>query len=124
MSLPLFTGGRVRSDIAAASARRGAALVLYRSAVLRALEETQNALVRYAEEQERRDRLGRAVEQSRLAVDLAAEQYRAGLVDFLSVLEAQRALYATEDQLAQSQTRVTTGLVTLYRALGGGWSIQ
>ena len=124
VSLPIFTGGRVRSDIAAASARRGAALVLYRSAVLRALEETQNALVRYAEEQERRDRLGRAVEQSRLAVDLAAEQYRAGLVDFLSVLEAQRALYATEDQLAQSQTSVTTGLVTLYRALGGGWSIQ
>ena len=47
---------------------------------------------------------------------------KAGLVDFLSVLDAQRDLYANEDQLVQSQTTVTTNLVGLYRALGGGWS--
>ena len=47
---------------------------------------------------------------------------KAGLVDFLSVLDAQRDLYANEDQLVQSQTTVTANLVGLYRALGGGWS--
>ncbi len=122
ISVPLFNGGRIRSNIAVQSSRQRAALIGYRSAILNALEEVQNALVNYSDEQERRDRLDQAVRQSQLAVDLAAEQYRAGLVDFLSVLEAQRALYANEDQLVQSQTSVTTNLVTLYRALGGGWS--
>ena len=122
ISVPLFNGGRIRSNIAVQASRQRAALIGYRSAILNALEEVQNALVNYSDEQERRDRLDQAVRQSQLAVDLAAEQYRAGLVDFLSVLEAQRALYANEDQLVQSQTSVTTNLVTLYRALGGGWS--
>jgi outer membrane protein, multidrug efflux system len=97
-------------------------VISYHATILRALEEVQNALVHYSEEQERRDRLNQAVEQSQLAVTLADEQYRAGLTDFLSVLEAQRDLYAIEDQLAQSQTTVTTDLVSLYRALGGGWT--
>ncbi len=123
ISLPLFTGGRIRSNIAVQSSRQRAALISYQSAVLNALEEVQNALVNYSQEQERRDRLNRAVEQSQLAVDLATEQYRAGLVDFLSVLEADRELYANEDQLVQSQTAVTTDLVALYRVLGGGWSV-
>ena len=79
-------------------------------------------MVNYSQEQERRDRLNQAVEQSQLAVDLATEQYRAGLVDFLSVLEAQRELYANEDQFVQSQTGVAVDLISLYRALGGGWS--
>ena len=122
ISVPLFNGGRIRSNIAVQASRQRAALIGYRSAILNALEEVQNALVNYSDEQERRDRLDQAVRQSQLAVDLAAEQYQAGLVDFLSVLEAQRALYANEDQLVQSQTSVTTNLVTLYRALGGGWS--
>jgi hypothetical protein len=61
----------------------------------------QMDLVSYSQEQERRDRLNDAVAHSQLAVDLATEQYKAGLVDFLSVLDAQRGLYANEDQLVQ-----------------------
>src|SRR6266849_5339860 len=123
ISLPLFTGGRIRSNIAVQTSRQRAALISYQSAILNSLEEVQNALVNYSQEQERRDRLNQAVQHTQLAVDLATEQYRAGLVDFLSVLEAQRELYANEDQLVQSQTSVTTNLVGLYRALGGGWSV-
>jgi outer membrane protein, multidrug efflux system len=123
ISLPLFNAGRIRSNIAVQTSRQRAALVSYQSAILTALEEVQNALVNYSQEQERRDRLSQAVEQSRLAVNLATEQYRAGLVDFLSVLESQRDLYGNEDQFVQSQTSVTTNLVALYRALGGGWSV-
>jgi NodT family efflux transporter outer membrane factor (OMF) lipoprotein len=122
ISLPLFTGGRIRSNIAVQTSRQREALIGYQSTVLNALEEVENALVSYSQEQERRDRLNDAVAQSQLAVDLATEQYKAGLVDFLSVLDAQRDLYANEDQLVQSQTTVTTNLVGLYRALGGGWS--
>src|SRR5258708_2638488 len=122
ISLPLFTGGRIRSNIAVQTSRQREALIGYQSTVLNALEEVENALVSYSQEQERRDRLNEAVSHSQLAVDLATEQYKAGLVDFLSVLDAQRDLYANEDQLVQSQTTVTTNLVGLYRALGGGLS--
>jgi NodT family efflux transporter outer membrane factor (OMF) lipoprotein len=122
VTLPLFTGGRIRSNVAVQTSRHRQAVISYQSTILNALEEVQNALVDYSQEQERRDRLSESVEQSQLAVTLANEQYRAGLTDFLSVLEAQRDLYANEDQLAQSQTSVTTDLIALYRALGGGWS--
>ena len=67
---------------------------------------------------------GRGATHSQLAVDLATEQYKAGLTDFLSVLDAERDLYANEDQLVQSQTTVATNLIGLYRALGGGWSVS
>jgi multidrug efflux system outer membrane protein len=122
ISLPLFTGGRIRSNIAVQDARQREALISYRSSVLNALEEVQNALVNYAQEQERRDRLNEAAQQSQLAVDLATEQYKAGLTDFLAVLDAQRELYADEDQAVQSQTSVATNVIALYRALGGGWN--
>jgi len=123
ISLPLFTGGRIRSNIAVQDARQREALISYRSSVLNALEEVQNALVNYAQEQERRDRLNEAAQQSQLAVDLATEQYKAGLTDFLAVLDAQRELYADEDQAVQSQTSVATNVIALYRALGGGWNV-
>jgi outer membrane protein, multidrug efflux system len=123
ISLPLFTGGRIRSNIAVQTSRQREALISYQSSILTALEEVQNALVNYSQEQERCDRLNQAALQSQLAVDLANEQYRAGLVDFLSVLDAQRELYADEDQAVQSQTSVTTDLIALYRALGGGWNL-
>jgi len=122
VSLPLFTGGRIRSNIAVQTSRQRQAMISYDSTILNALEEVENALVNYSQEQERRDRLNQAVEQSQLAVHLADEQYRAGLTDFLWVLEADRDLYANEDQLVQSQTSVTTDLVVLYRVLGGGWN--
>lgn len=123
ISLPLFTGGRIRSNIAVQTSRQREALISYQASILNALEEVQNALVNYSQEQERRDRLNQAAQHSQLAVDLAAEQYRAGLVDFLSVLDAQRELYADEDQAVQSQTSVTTDVIALYRALGGGWNL-
>jgi len=123
ISLPLFNGGRIRSNIAVQTSRQRGTVISYKSVILHALEEVENALIDYAQEQERRDRLNQAAQHSQLAVDLATEQYRAGLVDFLSVLEAQRELYANEDQLVQSQTSVTTHLIGLYRALGGGWTV-
>ena len=124
ISLPLFTWGRIRSNVAVQTSRQREALISYQSSILSALEEVQNALVNYSQEQERRDRLNEAAQQSQLAIDLASQQYRAGLVDSLSVLDAQRELYADEDLAVQSQTTVTTDVIALYRALGGGWSVQ
>jgi len=121
ISLPIFTGGRIRSNVAVQNARWKQTQILYQSTVLNALEETENALVNYSQEQERRDRLQAAVLQNQTALELSRELYTSGLEDFLAVLDAQRQLYGNEDLLAQSQTAVTTNLVALYKALGGGW---
>ncbi len=122
VSLPVFTAGRIRSNVAVQQARVKQAAAVYRSTVLGALEETKNALVGYANEQERSERLERVIRADRTALELAQAQYQAGLADFLTVLDAERALSENEDQLAQSQTGVVTRLVFLYKALGGGWS--
>ena len=121
ISLPIFTGGRIRANIAANDARVQEAQARYESAMLTALEEVENALSAYTREEQRRDKLAAAADASRTAVDLARELYSRGLSDFLSVLDAQRAQYAAEDSLAQSQTAIVTNVVALYKALGGGW---
>jgi NodT family efflux transporter outer membrane factor (OMF) lipoprotein len=123
ITLPIFDGGRIRANIEAQRQRLDQALSEYRSAVLRALEETENSLVAHGREKERRDRLMKAVESFRQATVLANELYLRGLTDFLSVLDAQRQQLAAEEALAQSETSVVISLVALYKALGGGWEI-
>ena len=124
ISLPLLTGGRIRSNVAVQDARLKQAAITYQSTVLAALEETENALVNYATEQDRRDRLDAAVSANKTALELANVQYKAGLSDFLAVLQSERDLAATQDLLAQSRASISTDLVALYKALGGGWSVS
>lgn len=121
ISLPIFTGGRIRSQVRVQDARLQQTVIAYRASILAALEETEDALVSYAKEQTRHERLESAVKSNEDAVQLSLELYRAGLTDFLSVLDAQRELYANEDLLAQSRTAKTVDLIALYKALGGGW---
>src|SRR5229473_6864352 len=121
ITLPIFTGGRIRGNIQAQKQRLDQAVTEYRSTVLRSLEETENSLVAYGREKERRARLMAAVQASREATMLADELFSRGLSDFLSVLDAQRQQLAVEDDLALSETAVITDLVSLYKALGGGW---
>jgi NodT family efflux transporter outer membrane factor (OMF) lipoprotein len=123
ISLPIFTGGRIRSDIRVQDARLQQAVIGYRSTVLSALQETEDALVNYAQEQTRREHLENAVKSNAEAVRLSSELYKAGLTDFLSVLDSQRELYADEDLLARSRTTQTVNLIALYKALGGGWKV-
>lgn len=123
ITLPIFTGGRIRSNIALQNAHFTQAQLRYRSAVLGALQETEDALANYSFEQGRREHLQEAVARNQTAVQLSRERYRSGLADFLTVLDAERQLYNSEDLLAQSQIAVTTDLIALYRALGGGWEV-
>jgi outer membrane protein TolC len=121
ITLPIFTGGKIRSNVAVQVARLKQAQATYQSTVLTALEETDNALANFDNERRRRDRLREVVRASQTALDLAQIQYKAGLADFLTVLDSERTLAGNEDQLAQSQVSVITNLITLYKALGGGW---
>jgi len=122
IKIPLFTGGKLKSNLEVQKQRLVQARLSYQNAVLRSLEETENALTAYGREQERRERLQAAAVASRDAVHLANELYTRGLSDFLAVLDAQRQQLTIEDDLAQSNTAVITDLVNLYKVLGGGWS--
>lgn len=120
IELPIFTGGRIRSNIAVQNARLEQATRHYEQEVLAAFEETENALASFHREQDRRASLAAAVEASRTSVDLSRELFLAGLGDFLSVLDAQRAQFAAEQDLQRSETAVRTSLIALYKTLGGG----
>lgn len=117
----LFNAGRTRSNIAVQNAREEQQLVLYEQTVLNSLEEVENALTSFQLEQNRRTSLASAVEANRRAVSLANDLYSRGLTDFLAVQESQRNLLSAEDQLALSEEQVSSNLVALYKALGGGW---
>jgi multidrug efflux system outer membrane protein len=119
--LPIFNAGRIKSNIKAQDARLDQAILLYEDTLRRSLEEVENSLTSYEREREQRAQLEKAVASNRRSVELSRELYVAGLSDFLSVLEAQKALYASENQLAQSEAAVAINLVAVYKALGGGW---
>lgn len=118
-----FDLGRVAARIRAADARAEAQLHQYEQTVLQALEETENALVTYGRERQRRDALVEAVGSSERAAELADARYQAGATDFLTVLVARRTVLGLQMQLAESRTRTLTSLVALYKALGGGWEV-
>jgi outer membrane protein TolC len=99
------------------------ALATYELAVLTAYEEVENALSAWTNEQRRHTALVAAVESARRASDLARLQYNAGLEDFETVLNADRQLITLEDSLASSDGEMTSNMIRLYKALGGGWSI-
>ena len=118
---PLFDAGRIRANIVVQTARQETALTRYEQAVLVALEEVENALVALDQERLRHRSLAEAVAANRHAVALSTELYTRGLGDFLSVLESQRSLFGSEDQLVQSERAVVANLISVYKALGGGW---
>jgi multidrug efflux system outer membrane protein len=121
LSWAAFDLGRVAARIRAADAKAEANLDRYQETVLQALEDAENALVRFGRERSRRDVLVEAVSASERAAALADLRYRGGATDFLTSLDAQRTLLGLQMQLAESQTRTVTALVALYKALGGGW---
>jgi outer membrane protein, multidrug efflux system len=118
---PIFHGGSIRNNIEIRSALQEKAAINYDATLLNAFEEVENVLVAYAEEQNKRDALHEAEKAARSALDLARYKYESGMIDFTSVLEAQRSLLSFQTQLAESNGAVVSNLTKLYKALGGGW---
>jgi NodT family efflux transporter outer membrane factor (OMF) lipoprotein len=113
--------GKLRNNVQLQHFRNGQNLAAYESTVLRAAEEVDNALMSYTREQQRLGILQDAVAASDRAVELARKQYTQGTATFQRVLDSQRSLLQTEDQVALSQANASKDIVALYRALGGGW---
>ena len=124
LTAPIFNWGRNMANLEGKEAGQRQALLGYRTAVLNAYREVEDALVEYATEQQRLESLQHAFEADQLAVKLAQERYLRGLESFLTVLVAQRALLTTQSQLANSYGLVSANLVAVYKALGGGWEVD
>ena len=118
---PIFDAGKIRATIEVRNAQQEQALGRYEKTVLTAFQEVESSLVAYAQEQARYRSLVEAVAANRRAAVMANELYLRGLNDFLNVLVTQRSLYSLENDLAQSEATLELNLVTLYKALGGGW---
>nr|WP_254696376.1 TolC family protein [Lysobacter enzymogenes] len=113
--------GRVRSRIKAADASAEGELARYQQSVLLALEDTENALVRYARARVEDQHLERAAQDSLKAAKLARVRYEAGAADLFEVLDAERTQLQAQDAFADGRTRSVTGAIALYKAMAGGW---
>ena len=89
--------------------------------MLAALRDVENALIAYSHDQTRRDTLATLGAEDEKAVRIAQAEYGNGLITLLDVLEVQRNLYSAQDALAQGDQAVSSDMVALYKALGGGW---
>jgi NodT family efflux transporter outer membrane factor (OMF) lipoprotein len=121
LTVPIFNAGGLAAAVDAAGARRDQQFLAYRAIVLTALEEVENSLVGLAKDRIRIASLGASVKSYREAASLSRSLYQTGSASFLSVLDAQRSLYAAEDALLQSRLTLAVDYIALNKALGGGW---
>jgi NodT family efflux transporter outer membrane factor (OMF) lipoprotein len=122
MTAPIFHSGRIIANIETQDALLEQARLAYKTAVLTALEDVENALVAVTNTSERRNKLMQAADSARETLRLAEQRYASGLIDFLTVLDSQRTVLNLEDDLAGSTGELAAAQIQLYKALGGGWS--
>ena len=121
VSWPIFRGGSIRNNIKAQDAVQEQALAGYEQTVLGAVRDVRNVLVAYDREYARLENLNAAEEAAQKAVTIAEDLYKRGLTDFNNVLDAQRSLMALQESMVVSRGTISQQLVSLYKALGGGW---
>ncbi len=124
VSWPIFDAGRICFNIKVRDEQQKQAADAYQQSVLTALKDVEDSLSNYRTEQLRHAALVDAQSAAHQAVDLAKQQYAQGITDFLTVLDSERAEFATQDSVAQSERAISTDLISLYKALGGGWEVM
>lgn len=122
LALPLFNQGRLKSQVRANQAGYDAALATYHKAVLTALADVDVAFTRLAQDERKRQQLLEAEAGQRRILELDQRRFRAGDLARTGLLQAQRALLSQQDQTLQAQSRSLIALVSVYKALGGGWA--
>ena len=119
--LPVFNAGRIRSNINVRTAQQEQAFIAYEKTVLAAYQEVENSLVRYSTRQHRHEKLNRRANHLHSALELTQKFYDSGTSSLLEVLDAQQEFFAAQDEMIESEAVLSVQLVSLYKALGGGW---
>ncbi len=121
VSWNIFDAGRITNNVKFSEAQEREAFIEYQQVVVDSLKEVETAISRYTKEYARRQSLDAAVKENERSVSLAKEQYQAGSIDLLQVLDTQRNFFASQDALARSDQLISTQLIAIYKSLGGGW---
>ena len=116
--------GQISNNVRVQDASLQQLLIAYQNVVLSAQKDVEDNLVAFLRAQDRAELLAQSVTSAKTALDLAVLQYREGVTDFTTVLSAQETLLAQQDSLATTLGTISTSLVGIYRALGGGWEIR
>jgi NodT family efflux transporter outer membrane factor (OMF) lipoprotein len=124
VSAPIFDAGKTRAGVAKKRAVYDESLAKYHATFLTALEDVENALCAYAADDARKRSLQESVLASEEALTLARERYAKGLTSFLDVLSAEKTLYEAQENHCKSSAALILDIITLYKALGGGWNCQ
>ena len=122
LAQPIFHGGELLGNLDLQKGKQDELLQTYRKAVISGFADVENALdaIRRTAERERLQR--EVVTSSRRAFDISEQRLREGTVDLVTVLQTQQTLFQAEDALAQARLAHVQAIVSLYQALGGGWS--
>jgi NodT family efflux transporter outer membrane factor (OMF) lipoprotein len=121
VSIPLFEGGRLKSNLVLQRARQQEAAIAYQKAVLQGWHDVVNALAALRGDEGRRARLARQVADARQALALSRARYVQGVEIFTTVLQASQTVLQAETNLSQATAAISTDFVALSKALGGGW---
>lgn len=124
VTAPIFDADKARAGVAKKRAVYDESLAKYHSTFLTALEDIENALCAYAADADRKRSLWESVQANEEALSLARERYTKGLTSFLDVLSAEKSLHAAQDEHCKSSASLILDVITLYKALGGGWDCQ
>ncbi|MGE0093137.1 MAG: efflux transporter outer membrane subunit [Alphaproteobacteria bacterium] len=124
MTFPFLNYGQLTNQVRAQDANFQQAVLTYQNTVLTAQKEVEDGLATYLMAQQSVARYREAVRSAAKSADLALVRYREGQTDYTTVLTAQQQLLAVQDNLAISLGNVPQGLVSVYRALGGGWELR
>jgi NodT family efflux transporter outer membrane factor (OMF) lipoprotein len=122
LSIPVFNGVTY-ANITVQDVRQKEAALNYKTTVLQALHDVENAVSSYETEQVRLQSLQRAATANANSLSLAQQRYRAGLSSFLEVLDSERRLYASQTEVVRSNVTISTNLIAVYKSIGGGWDV-
>lgn len=121
---PLFNYSRITNNVRVQDARLQQLIIDYQNTVLEAAQEVEDGLAGFVKAKEAAVFQENAAKAAQRSVDLAMIQYREGAVDFQRVLDAQRSLLQEQNTLARNHSSIATNLISLYKAMGGGWEVR
>ena len=116
--------GRIKNNVRLQIARTQELIATYQNTVLSAGREVQTPLRGFLRSREQADDLDRSVKAATAATELGVQQYRTGVIDFNRVFNLETTQVQQQDQLAVAAGNIALNLVTVYRALGGGWELR
>jgi outer membrane protein TolC len=123
-SWKIFNYGRIRNNVRVQDARYQQTLVNYQDTVLRAYQETEDAMIAFSQAQAEAGFREQSATAAFRATEIAGIQYREGAVDFQRVIDSERTLVAQQEQWTTARGDIALNLIAVYKALGGGWSLR